>query len=249
MRRIFCCFGFLLFAVPVFCQPGSLQLGYLIDVPSTKTLESGGFVVELRMYPNGGLLASSQVGLTNRFSMGVSYGGENIIGNGKVNLNPEPHVHLRYLVIAEQFLAPAILIGFNSQGYGGYDKKAERYTVKSRGLYAAVSKNTSFLGGIGFHGGANWSLENKDGDKDPNFFIGCHKWISEELVALVEYDAAVNDNSDNAIGSGKGYLNAGIRWSVAQTFFVEFSWKNILENRENVSGSSREIKLIYLNRF
>jgi len=109
-----------------------------------------------------------------------------------------------------------------------------------------LSKNTSFLGGMGFHLGVNWSLENEDGDSDPNLFVGCHKRINADLVILGEYDIANNDNSGNAIGSGQGYLNCGVRWSFAQRLFVEFAWKNIMENRENVAGSSREVKLVYV---
>lgn len=238
----------LLFCRLVSAQPGALNLGELSDVPVARTLHQGEVAADLRMYPGGGLLSSVLVGLTDFIGMGVSYGGTNIIGTGKPEMNPLPCVHVQYLLFVERMLAPAVMIGFQSQGYGGYDKSLKRYAIKSRGFYAVASKNTSFLGGIGMHLGLNYSLENDDGDKDLNFFAGFHKWINPDLVILGEYDAAVNDNSDNSIGAGKGYLNAAIRWSVAQRFFVEFAWKNILENRENVPGSSREIKLIYLAR-
>jgi hypothetical protein len=221
----------------------------LMDVPIAKTSMMGSVETGLRMYTGGGMIASLSVGLTERFTLGVSYGGENIIGTGPVNMNPQPCVQVKYLLFQEQNLSPALAIGFDSQGYGGYDKGLKRYAYKSKGFYTVLSKNTSFLGGLGLHIGANLSLENEDGDKDPNFFMGCHKWLNPELVLLGEYDTAINDNNDNAIGSGKGYLNAGVRWSFAQRFFIEFSWKNILENRENISGSSREIRLIYIAHF
>ena len=250
MRRVsFIILIFLFIATSVSGQPGSLHLGMLIDVPSAKTLPAGKIEARLRMYPEGGLLSSLIVGVTDRFSLGVSYGGENIIGTGKVNINPQPCVHIRYLLLEEHFLSPAILIGFNSQGYGKYNKELKRYAVKSRGLYGVVSKNTSFLGGLGIHGGVNWSLEKEDGDSDPNFFAGFHKRMGSSLVILGEYDTAINDNSDNAIGSGKGYLNLGVRWSFAQRLFVEFAWKNILKNGKRVEGSSREVKLFYLTHF
>lgn len=230
-------------------QPGALHLGMLLDIPSTKSIPANGVMAELRMYPRGGLLTTMLIGLTDRFSLGVSYGGENIIGTGKVNLNPQPCVQLRYLVMEEKFLSPAVMIGFNSQGYGGYNKDLKRYEVKSRGLYVVVSKNTSFLGGIGFHAGMNRSLEAEDGDNDLNVFGGLHKRFNLDLVLLCEYDTAINDNSGNAMGSGKGYLNSGVRWSFAQRLFVEFAWKNILENRENEAGTSREVKLVYVSHF
>lgn len=230
-------------------QPGSLHLSALIDTPAAKALESGTVETELRIYPNGGLLTAMLVAVSPRFSFGVSYGGENLIGTGKPNLNPLPCVQIRYLIFEERMLFPGILIGFQSQGYGAFDKDLKRYAVKSRGFYAVASKNTSFLGGLGIHGGIHYSLENEDGDSDPNLFFGCHKRLNSDVVIIGEYDAAINDNSDNAIGSGKGYLNLAARWSFAERLFVEFAWKNVLENGENVAGSSREVKLVYLAYF
>lgn len=250
MKKIFWfVFLFPLFVSSVAAQPGALLLGMLIDIPAAKTSAPGSVEAKLRMYSGGGMIASVSVGLTQRFTLGASYGGENIIGTGKIDMDPQPCVHVKYLLFEEQYLSPALVIGFDSQGYGGYDENLERYVVKSKGFYAVLSKNTSFLGGLGLHAGVNFSLETKDRDKDPNVFIGCHKWLNPELVILSEYDTAINDNSDNAIGSGKGYLNAGVRWSFAQRFFVEFNWKNILENRDNIPGSSREIRMIYVANF
>lgn len=230
-------------------QPGALHLDMLIDVPTAKNLASGEILSELRMYTRGGLLATLTIGLTDRFFIGVSYGGENIIGTGNANMNPLPCVRAGYLIMAEQNLTPAILIGFNSQGYGGYDKGLERYAIKSKGVYGVLSKNTSFLGGLGVHIGINWSLETGDGDTSPNVFAGFHKWINSELAILADYDIAVNDNSKLALGSGKGYLNAGIRWTFAERVFVEFAWKNIFENSDYSAGSGREVKLYYLTSF
>ena len=141
------------------------------------------------------------------------------------------------------------MVGFHSQGYGAYNKSLKRYAIKSRGIYAVASKNTSFLGGLGLHAGVNWSLETEDDDSDPNLFAGCHKYLGSDFVILGEYDTAINDNDNNAIGSGKGYLNLGVRWSFAQRLFFEFAWKNILENGSHSTGSSREVKLVYLTFF
>jgi hypothetical protein len=226
-------------------QPGSLRFGQLVDVPVAKTLFQGEMSAELRLYTRGGLLTSVLVGLTDRIGMGISYGGENIIGTGKPNMNLQPEAHIEYLLFSEQNLSPGIMIGFNSQGYGGYNRTTDRYAVKSRGFYAVLSKNTSFLGGLGLHGGINWSPEQKD-DKDPDLFFGLHKWINPELALLCDYDTAINDNDDKALGSGKGYLNAAVQWSFNQTLYIEFDWKDILENRDSLPGSSREIKMIYI---
>jgi len=235
----------LFLALNLYAQPGTLTLGQLIDLPNATMQAPGDIDLCLRMYPMGGFLTSIMVGLSPRFSLGASFGGENIIGTGKPNFNPQPCLHIRYLLFRERFLFPAICLGFDSQGYGAYLKDLSRYEVKARGFYAVASKNTSFLAGLGMHAGISYSVENKDKDSDPDIFFGFHKRINEDLVVLAEYDTAINDNSNNAVGSGEGYLNCALRWSFAQRLFVEFAWKNILENGDTVQGSSREVKLAY----
>jgi len=243
-KSVILLFLFLSFNI-LLAQPGALKLTEIIDVPSAKMVARGDIHTYLRMYPGGGFQVALLVGLSDRFCLGASYGGENIIGEGDVNLNPQPALHVRYQLFAEKMMFPAVVIGFNSQGHGAWDKTLKRYAIKSRGFYGVASKNTSFLGGLGVHAGVNWSTETDDGDEDLNLFAGCHKWINQDIVILGEYDTAINDNSDNAMGSGKGYLNAGLRWVFAERFFVEFAWKNILENGDRVAGSRREIKMCY----
>jgi len=239
------CISILISAI-TFAQPSNLPLGNLIDIPIARYATPGQVETELRMYNNGGLLATITIGIMDRFEFGVSYGGENIIGTGDANLNPRPELHVRCLIKEEQFLFPAILAGFHSQGYGPYSKSQNRYALKSKGFYLVASKNTSFLGGIGIHGGVNKTLETDDGDSDINFFAGCHKHIGPSLTLLCDYDLAINDNDSKAQGSGEGYLNAGIRWNLAQKVFVDFAWKNLFENVKQEVGTSREVKISYI---
>ncbi len=235
----------LIIAACSFAQQGALKLGELIDMPTAGMPDAGDIHTSLRMYPNGGFLALVSVGLSSDFLIGVSYGGENIIGSGSVNLNPQPCVNIKYRLFKEQYLFPAIVLGFHSQGFGSYDKNNKRYLIKERGFYAAASKNTSFLGGMGLHGGINWVPEQND-DKNINFFAGAHKWLNREIVVLCEYDIALNDNNRRALGKGRGYLNAGIRWVFSNQLFVEFDWKDILDNNSAMPGSSREFKISYI---
>jgi hypothetical protein len=237
----------LLFSMDCLAQPGALPYGQLLDNPCAKTLPQGGIAAGLRIYPEGGLLASVMVGINDRFGIGVSYGGENIIGMGKANMNPQPAAQLQYLLLEEQFLSPALVIGFDSQGYLRYDKKLKRYMIKSKGIYAAGSKNTSFLGGIGIHAGINWSLENEDKDRNPDIFAGCHKWLTPEWLLIGEYDAELNDNKNNKVFSGEGLLNLGVRWFFTQNFFFEAAWKNLLGQGSYGNENAREVKLVYLS--
>ncbi|MBO8130583.1 MAG: YjbH domain-containing protein [Candidatus Marinimicrobia bacterium] len=224
----------------------------LITNPTAGTIPRGSYLIETRLFKSGGITAGIYVGLTTRFMFGISYGGNNIIGDSSVNLYEQPGIELKYRVIEEKQNVPAILIGFTSQGYGKYDRTLDRYETKAKGFYIVASKNYRFLGNTGFHFGINYNnLEIKDNDKDPSFFCGIDKEINPELTLMVEYDAALNDNETNEInfGKGKGYLNAGIRWTFVQKFHLELDFNNILLNRRNVEYFSREIKITFIEFF
>jgi len=249
MKKITILFLMFFTVTSLYAQERILPATELIDLPTAGTLERGSYVSSLRLYPSGGLLGGLKIGLSNRFLLGVAFGGENIIGEGKVNWNPEPGLQVVYRIIDENIALPAITIGYNSQGFGPYDKQKKRYTTKSRGFYAAASKNYAFLGDLSFHGGINYSLEREDGDKDLNLFAGIIKSLNSNLNILAEYDIAVNDNDFRAIGQGKGYINVGVRWLFANRLSLTFQMKNILENKENVPYSNRELKIAYIEYF
>jgi len=191
----------------------------IINLPTAGTLNRGEVGVNLRLYPHGGLLSGFSAGVSDPFFVTVYFGGENIIGVGDVNWNPQIAVDLRYRIIDETFELPALSIGFTNQGYGAYIKKKERYAIKSRGFYIVSSKNYN----IGF-------------DKD----------LIKNIVLLCEYDLALNDNEDQSFTNEKGYLNAGIRWGFLGRFFLEFYFKDLLENRIDAQGVTREVKIEFV---
>lgn len=220
----------------------------LMDMPTAATLDRGSYAINLRLFGNGGLLGDVAVGVTPRFMFGLSFGGENIVGAGDINWNPEPGIQARFRVIDETYGMPAITLGFDSQGFGAHVDTLDRYANKSRGLFAAASKNYAFLHNLGFHGGINYSLERDDEDKDLNFFLGADLSFNRELRVMLEYDFARNDNMhDQIFGSGEGYVNAGARWSISDQFFLQIDLKNLFKN--GPTGVTREIKLGYFEYF
>ena len=220
----------------------------LMDLPTAGTLERGSFAINLRMFSNGGLLGGVTVGLTPRFMFGISYGGENLIGEGSVNWNPDPGIQARLRLIDENFAMPAVTIGFNSQGYGAYNSTFNRYKTKSRGLFAVASKNYAFIYNLGLHGGINYSFETDDGDKDLNLFLGADLSFNREFRVMAEYDFARNDRRrDMQFGSGRGYLNAGFQWLFSNQLFLQFNLKNIFKN--GPESVTREIKIGYFEYF
>jgi hypothetical protein len=225
------------------------QSAYVINCPTAATLDRGSYTIGLEAYALGGLNGKVNVGLTNRMMLGVGYGGKNIIGSGPIEWNPTVGVHLRYRVIDEELTFPAISVGFDNQGHGGYLEELERYAEKSKGVFVAFSKSFSFLGALALHGGANYSFETKDGDKDLNGYIGVEKSINEEFALFAEYDLAINDNTGKSIGAGDGYLNAGLKWIFEHKLYIDFLWVNILKNNKRYPYSNREIKISYVESF
>lgn len=221
----------------------------LVDCPTSGTLARGSFMTSLYSYNDGGLLGIVQVGISDHLMFGISYGGTNIIGTGPVDWNPQVSVNARYRVLDETTTSPAIGIGFEGQGRGTYIDSLKRYQEKSKGVYAVVSKSFQFLGYLALHGGVNYSFERDDNDKDLDAFVGIEKGINDELVIYGEYDLAINDNSGKSIGDGKGYLNAGFKWSFQGKLNIDFVWKNILKNNSMLPYSSREIRLSYVEYF
>jgi hypothetical protein len=244
---------FLLLYIPLWVvsqELAQVEPLYLIDTPTAGTLFRGSFRTHIRAYNDGGLLAGIDVGVLDRLMFGISYGGTNVVGIGDIDWNPQVGVNVRYRLFEESLTMPAISVGYNSQGYGVYIDSTSwsRYTEKSLGVFAVASKNFYFLGTFGVHGGVNYSFEDED-DSDPNLFFGFDKSINPELAFSAEYDLALNDNEDASFGSGKGYLNAGLKWIFASKLEIELLVKNLLKNRKDLPHMAREIRISYIETF
>ena len=231
------------------------QTTELVDTPTAGLPGKGAYSLFLRMQPYGGLLGGITIGLAERLALGMSYGGTGIIGYGTPDWNAQVGVQARVRLLDESYVAPAIVIGFDSQGFGKfYRDPYERYDIKSRGFYAVASKNYIFLGKLGFHAGANYSLERQDDQKVVDFYAGLEKGLSPELSFLADYDFAFNDNKkDSLFGENEGgYFNAGVRWTYAERLSIEFDMKNLFRN--GMEGTDwgrigRTFKIAYTDHF
>ena len=224
----------------------AVETRWLIDVPTAGIIPHGSFAFDMNAYQNGGLLIGTSVGLFNRFTLGVSYGGTGIIGTDRPEWNPIPGFAIRVRLIDETVLLPAIAFGFDSQGKEDYIDELSRYTIKSLGFYAVVSKNYEALGSMGLHGGINYSLERADGDTDPNIFFGLEKTIGPIVSILGEYNLGANDSNHDARGKGRGYLNVGMRISIGKGFSAGLNLKDIFNNQQNTSIGNRTLSLEYV---
>ncbi len=227
----------------------------LINTPSAGTLGRGCLSTEMRFAPGGGVLGGLQVGVSERFDIGLSYGGGRIIGNEKIVWNGQPGVIAKFRILDESNIYPAIAMGYNSQGYGEYIDSLEMYEIRSMGAYLVASKNwnTILNSQIGIHLGVNYSFEQPDSVNVPSVFMGISLEISPQLGIFIEYDSAIDygrylDVGNFKITKGAGFLNAGVRVGVSDEFFVECDFNNLIFG-ENVESFNREIRLRYVYSF
>ncbi|MBD3320070.1 MAG: hypothetical protein GF350_03150 [Chitinivibrionales bacterium] len=245
-----------------------LQPRRLIDSHTAGVLPKAHFDFETRIYSSGdstiqgaGLYLGISVGITDRLNIGLGYGGDGLVGRGKAKPNPYPGAHIKYRLFEENYLFPALAIGYDHQGYGGieYEDNYKGYIYKSQGFFAALSKNYLLFSKIqlGFHGAINYSLEEVSTVKWPNGYIGMDLGVNEELYLAVEYDLALqykDPGTDKYYNPLNGYFNVGLRWAFSPSFYLEFDAKDIFQKKvENTSdrkiGWSRELKLVYVTQF
>lgn len=227
----------------------------LVDCPTAATLPRASFDVHVRDFSAGGLMTSINIGLHRLFMLGVSYGGTAVLGEGEPIWQDNPEFEVKYQLIPETYSVPAVTLGFSSQGYGPYIPDWDRYTYKSRGFYAVISKAyQSYSFATGFHGGVNYSLEHvKDDDSSPNFFFGFDMNVNDNVAIVTEYDLALNDDKkheDEKIGGkGWGYFNVGLRWIFYERLSLGIDFKNLFNNRRDVNQFSRELRISYYEFF
>ena len=220
---------------------------YLVDMPTAGILEKGFVGVNTDILPNGVLDVAIEAGVFDNVSFGISYGGSNLIGTGKVDWYKLPGVNLRVRIVNETTLIPAITLGFDSQGKGNYIDSLSRYEIKSPGFFGAVSKNFEFLGYLSLHGTINYSLEQKDGDNFADIRVGAEKTLGSSFSLVVEYDLAFNDDKKSSVATGRGYLNTGIRWSVGDGLTLGFDLRDLLSNKSNTKyAADRSLKIEFI---
>ncbi len=222
----------------------------IIDAPTAAALPRGVFEIDARVYPAGGAQAALNIGVVNRFMFGISYGAQNLVSNEKPKWNPRVEFFAKYKVLDENWYMPAIALGFETQGYGQYDRAFDRYTIKSKGFFGVLTKTYNLQGfAAGFHGGLNYNpLEGKkDGDKNPTFFVGQDTRVSNYFALLAEYDFAFDDDRNKQLfGRGWGYLNLGVRWLFSDNLWLEADFRDMFRNRTGVGSFGRELRLIYV---
>jgi hypothetical protein len=244
-------FSHVLFAQGTAGENAKYEYRQLIDMPTSGIMERGSVGLTTELLPYGTLIAKVEAGIFDNVSIGLSYGGTNIIGSGEPGWYPfPPGVNFRFRAIDESTLIPSLTLGFDTQGKGEYFKDEKRYAIKAPGIFAAASKNFGLLGYLSLHGTVNYTvIEDHDGDNFINLMVGAEKTLGSSFSFLIEYNFAFNDNSTNQFGEGKGYLNIGVRWSIANCVTVGFDLRDLLANKQwDASSADRALVIDFTQK-
>ena len=225
---------------------GKLEPRSLVDFPTAGMIPRGSIALDVDFYRDGGVDLACAVGIFDRLSAGLSYGGSGLIGAGSPVMNTAPGFNIKVRILEESVYVPALALGFDSQGHDGYDRRLNRYAIKSPGLYAVFSKNYAVLGFFSLHGGTNYSLERSDGNRNINLFAGIEKTLGPFLSFMIEYNLGANDAGTNALGEGKGYLNLALRCSLGGGLTLGIDLKDLADNGGNVTVANRTVHIEYI---
>jgi hypothetical protein len=225
-------------------------LRWIIETPTAGMLPRGSFDLDFRTFSGAGLQTMLGIGLMSRFAVGISYGASQVFSDATPDWGPRLEFQVRLRLLNEGQGLPAVAVGYSSQGYGPYDAAHKRYQIKSPGFYTAISTNFKLYSyDAGLHFGANYSLENQT-DSHPSGFVGFNADLGNDMMYLLEYDLALNDNSASfGYGRGRGYLNMGLVWYITDGLSLEFDLKNLLKNRASSGSIDREARLVYVEFF
>jgi len=196
---------------------------YYIDQPSYTSLSHGEYLFSLRLQDENGMIGSGWVGLFDRFTIGLSYGGLRLLGKKTPEWYPRVEFRSRAVVIPESEFYPQIIFGFDSQGYGKYENG---YEIPSKGFFLALGKNFGlFQGTLGINRGIGK-------DKEIDGFCGGAIGIGTGLLFTGDY-------------SLKGNLNLGMEFRFMETLSLKFSVRDIL----NKGGFDRIVEISYKEWF
>jgi hypothetical protein len=183
------------------------------------------------------------------FNIGISYSGNNIIGQGEPVWQGIPGFHARFRFYDETVYYPALLIGINSQGRGIYDKNSKRFQTLSPGAFIAASKTyKNFIGIVSFHAGVNYSFEPKPEKRSVNCYLGFEQSFASVASFNMEYNANL-DEKDKLIMKEQGLLNASFRWNMAKNITIELQARDLLKHYQSSIGFTRVLCLEYISTF
>ncbi|HOW26991.1 MAG TPA: hypothetical protein PK876_00615 [Elusimicrobiota bacterium] len=224
-RLLFFCAALILLTAPL---RAAVLMSDLIDVPTAETVDHYGYNVSFRFYSGGGVLSKMAFGVFPRLNIGFGLDTEQFVGQSNPDLN-RPTLNVKFRFFDGQRNAPALALGYDSQGYF-YNDSTDKYIQREKGLYLTGMQEV-LAPNLNLHAGLNMY----DFSDDTVYgFTGV-----SYLYQMVAFMAEV----DNIHVSRWNRINLGLRYHVTDSFSVDIA------SRDLWAAGRDDERIIRLNYF
>ncbi|MBM3332332.1 hypothetical protein FJY68_10890 [candidate division WOR-3 bacterium] len=231
----------------VACLPVSAAL-YNIDQPVPISLGHAEYFISGRLWGNGGVMMRFGLGLWDRLTLGISYGGGSVLGaeQPKFYDRYRPDFQARLAILTEKGYAPDLTLGFESQGYDGCSLQV--FQVREKGGYVCAGKTVEAIRTYCQLGINYW--------RGFDAFLALNTALPGSVELMLEYDLAQFNYGDEYRRPGddptylrrRGFLNFGVGWTVAGKVRLALALRDILGNREQTTRN-RVLEVSVSDRF
>jgi hypothetical protein len=200
---------------------------YFLDHPTGLSLKHGEFMVSGRLQAGGGIMSRACVGLFDRLTLGLSYSVDSFFGPATPRLPPfeAAGFQARLLGLDEGSWNPSIMVGFESQGYDGY-QLSYRFLTLPPGGYLLLGK-TFWATRTEVSAGANYlpplgqgTAEGFDGH------LAIREFYFPDWDFILEYDPVLNDPLSSK--ELRGLLNLAIARNFGGSVNLKLALRDVL---------------------
>jgi hypothetical protein len=192
---------------------------YNVDQPVPISLAHAEYYLSGRLWGSGGIMMRFGLGLFDRVTLGMSYGGDSVLGAGSPKLfdRYRPDFQARIAILQELGYVPNLVLGFESQGYD--DCIHQEYQVREKGGYLCAGKTVDVIRthcqlGVNYWGGFDC-------------FLATNTLLPGSIELMLEYDPAFNDPNEEQ-RPHYGFLNFGVGWTIAEKVRMVLALRDIL---------------------
>jgi len=195
-----------------------------IDNPVPNVPAHGEWGLNLRIEPSGWIKFGIVVGLFDFFSLGVEYGGNNVVGYGDVNWGNDLWVEVRGLLYNDG--ENSQLVGYSSIPYGDLFQNG-------KGVFVVLGRDQGIrIGRLGISGGLNYAIHESRLDGFADVYLN----FGQVHYFILEYTLNSGTNHMNVLSLG--YLNHSL------SLGIQFDLKDITGG-----NMGREIQVFYRESF
>lgn len=201
---------------------------YAIDSPTAIIFFPKEYAVNFLMYNEGGVTPNFEFGLVRNINLGFSLDFNRLISkqNMKTRL---PRLKVKVKLFEGDINFPAIVMGYDAQGYGDYvDNK---YIQREKGFYIVMSRELLIPG---FLANAGFNIYDFENATAYGFMSVCFL-VKNTIMTFLEYD--------NIYCTPQNRLNIGFRYMLNESLSMGVSVKKI---NDTENGYERILQITYI---